>query len=381
LAYSAALLGLGVFDKASFLWFIIALAVAGLFVWITSARRPPIGVRDVALAGGTFLFTSGPFWAYNLSHRWITFRLIAAPGEKASVEKLIEQLPARTATLLDLLRGRAVDEWMFGQAVRPGWGISETVLLPVTILAFVAIVIACIAAKRPALLALPLLLAAFAVQIYATPRPVWVHHWIGLYPLPHLMVGLMGGLVLRWSIGKAAVRRVAACVVALLLGIAVTCNVVVMRGYHRLMAEQRTSLPWSDAIFALAANLKAGHPDRTLQIMDWGAYNQLNLLSAGRLHLRETFWTSGDSGAPSPEYLSMLADPASLFIFVHGEPDNEVSRSRRMFDAVASRAGLVVTSEQTFSDRYGRVVYSVVGLSRSGGPAGRGSRGAGGAGA
>ncbi len=365
LACGAALLGLGVYDKASFLWFVVALSVAGLFLWVTSRRRPRVGARSAAFAGGAFFLASAPLWLYNISHRWTTFRQISMPGEAASIERIVRELPPRTHALLALLAGRAVDDWIFGQAVAPTWGISETVLLPLSILALVVIVVVCVGTKSPTLLALPLLLGVFAAEIYSTPRAVWVHHWIGLYPLPHLMIGLAGALALSRPIDKVVPRRVSACLVTALLGLAVTCNVAVMRGYHRLMAEQRTSLAWSDAIFALAASLKADDADRMLQLMDWGTYSPLNLLSAGRLHLREPFWSETGGSAPSPGYLQMLAQPSSLFVFVDSQPP----RSRRLFEMAVRHAGMAVTSDRTFSDRYyGRPVYSVVGLSPQAAP-------------
>jgi hypothetical protein len=131
-----------------------------------------------------------------------------------------------------------------------------------------------------------------------------------------------------------------------------------MRGYQRLMAEQRTSLAWSDAIYPLAASLQADHADRTVQLMDWGAYHGLNLLSAGRLHLRESYWTETGGSAPSPGYLRMLAEPTSLFVFVRSDPP----QSRLLFDMAVRQAGMTVASDRKFFDHYGRAVYSVVAL-------------------
>jgi len=362
---SAVLLGVGVWDKASFLWFVIASVVAGVWVWLTSDERPQVTVKDAASAIGAFLLGGAPFWIFNLTHDWVTFRLISVPGAPASLGNLIERAPARTRYLLSLLRGRAVDEWMFGRVLAPVWGISTTVLIPLSILAFVVIVIACVRRRSATLLAVPVLLVSFAAQIYATPRPVWVHHWIGLYPLPHLMIGLMGSLVLAWWSGRRMRRYVFRGVVAGLVVLGVISNVAVMRGYQRLMAAKRSSVAWSDAIYPLAKNLMTKYAGRTIEIMDWGAFNQLDLLSSGRLRLAEPFWSEANDAAPSATYLNMLAEPNNIYVFIRKQKEGKCTASRQHFDLALEKTGMVVSSEEAIEDHYGRPVFWVVSLSRA----------------
>ena len=347
---AAAVMGFGVWDKTSFLWFVNAMVATGAFVWWTSARRPVLRVKSVLAAVVVFFVAGAPLWLYNLGHDWITFRLMTEPGQKASFTFLAESFRNRTHALLDLLRGHAVDEWILGERVS-----GQTLLLEAMAVAVVILGIECVRRRNARLLALPVLLVAFGVQIYSTPRGVWVHHWVGLYPVPQMMVAVAAAVMMEWR------RKWLAAVAVAALGMVVFANVGVMRGHYQVMAERRSSLYWNAAIEDVARALP---PGQVVQVMDWGPYNPLNLVAGGQARLEEPLWILGDAARPSDKAVALLKDPANVFLFLYELPGKGGSKGRKWFDTVTAREGLAVGWEKTFTDRQGRLVYSLVTVGR-----------------
>jgi hypothetical protein len=352
---AAALLGLGVYDKTNFLWFVLALGAVGLPFWAISRKRPRLGGMSLAAALVAGLAASAPLWIYNLRHDWITFRMITLPGESFSFAKLLHDVPLRNAALRDMLTGVAPGLLMFSQAPTSYLGIGSTALLPLSAVALGALLITSLWARRPELALIPALTAAMLVQIYLTPRPVWVHHWIGVYPLPHLAIGCAVGLAFRHAETHLAWRAAARWLAVLAVATTLCLNVMIAEAYHRLMTATGGTGRWSDAIYELAEALKARYAERPIQIMDWGLGNQLSVLSAGQLRLREPFWAYIDRPQSDRRLDQLVADPTNVFL-VHAPGANIFNNPRTALNDAAHRSCRRVGNEEHFFERSSRMV-------------------------
>jgi 4-amino-4-deoxy-L-arabinose transferase-like glycosyltransferase len=366
---ASALLGLGVYDKTNFLWFVVAIGVVGLVLWQMSEKRPRVTMRNAALALGCGFVASAPLWVLNVSRDWITFRSAFVPGTK-----LGELLPGRIAALKAMLNGQATDAWMFGQPLPPHYGGSGTLLLPLSAAAMIVLLLAGITSRRLRLLAIPALITVILIEIILTPRPVWVHHWITVYPFPHLAVGLMlaeawSGLRIRpsWQMG-------AACIGWLVILTAVSFNLLTMTGYHRLMRDTGGAgqWHWSDAIYSLADGLQSRYANRPIVLMDWGFANQLFLLSAGRLKLREAFWPYVNSSEPREELIRLVADPANVFV-AHTPTNAQFPKALVALGEAARKACATPMVERHYFDRRGNPVSTLIEFSSGRCPQTRGS--------
>jgi len=357
------MLGLGVYDKASFLWFVFALVGVGVIAWLFNRNPPRLGFRQLAIGVAAVIAGSAPLWLYNLSSNWITFRLVVLPGEKASLSRLMQLVPERTGVLRALFDAQAVASWMTGERLAPHFGITISLLLPLSIASAVCLIVIAIWKRRWSLLFLPALTAAMLVQMYLTPRPIWIHHWIGIFPFPHLGIGLVVSLL--WQAAEGLSRKVIALTVSATVIVAVAFNLVTMVQFHRAMYAHGSADPWSDAIYPLSETLEQGFGNRSIQVMDWGIFNQLYLLSAGRLKLSEPIYKYADSPEPDANLLRLVSDPVN--VFVTRTPAHASFKNPALaIGEAARRAGVDIKAERLISDRRAETIYRIIEFSAPG---------------
>lgn len=359
LILAGALLGLGIYDKTNFLWFIVALMGVGAAAWSINKNRPRLTFIPWFWAVLAGLLASAPLWIYNLSEHWITFRLIARPGEEASLTRLLGLLPERTAVLKNLLDGRGFDVLMCGEKLSPCWGVSHTLLLPLSLFAMLALIAIAILKRRWRWLFLPLVMLAMAAQIYLTPRLIGGHHWIGIYPFPHLAVALtlvtLWKRVVRQNRWRTVCRWLGTAVVVL----AVSANLLVLASYRRLLHNTGGAGAWSAEIYQLADLLQRRYPDRPIQLMDWGLGNTLFFLSQGQLYLRESFNPYRQSSQPQEELRQLVADTNNIFV-VNAPASTVFPGAPIALASAAQQSGMVVREEQGIYDQRQRLVYKII---------------------
>ena len=181
--------GLGLWDKATFAWVLVAVLLVGIVAWFTDRGRPSLSLADATWAAAACLVSSSPFWIYNLNEHWATVRSIARPGDPENLAGILALSATRTIALREMFNGAATARWMFGTDVPAHFGFAHTWLLPLSIVAAFVCVIGGVTARRVWAWAIPALIGAILAQIYLTPRSVWVHQWITVYPLPQLAIG------------------------------------------------------------------------------------------------------------------------------------------------------------------------------------------------
>lgn len=361
LAAAAALLGLGVYDKAHFLWIVCALiglaAIAWSWSWRHARARPTMSWGQAGLAVTAWIVGGAPFWVYNLTHDWITFRLAALPGEPASLEMLLAKLPGRTRVLEAMFDAQALAHWMTGEWLAPHFGWRLSLLLPLTLAALGGLVVGAIWARRADLPVLPILAAMLLGQMFLTPRPIWIHHLIAIYPLPHLAVGL--AVALLWNAARTKRRQILAGVAVAAVCLAVGFNLLTMAGFHRKMSAGAVSEAWSDAVYTLAEKLEGSYAGRRIQLLDWGIYNQLDLITAGRLDLREPVYEILNAREPVAAMSALAADPRNLFV-LHASESTVFNEMELQFQEAVRQSGLTLKAEDPIRDRRTRIVYRIV---------------------
>jgi hypothetical protein len=326
--------GLAVFDKATFLWVLAALAAATLLVFpARSWRALRFRALPIALAG--LFLGAAPFLYYCRKWPGETFR-----QQRELPEKYAEKLRAVQYTL----QGVVLIGWL---ARDPGPDPPETLLLP-----------ACVAALLllPALPFQPwgrgmLFLAAFLLAAFLQMLPIRnagaVHHLALLLPFPHLFVA--AALTGARDRLQTWLPRAGSAALVLLVALLAAANLrSVAHHYYRLLASGGGP-GWSEAIYRLHTYLETASA-RTVVLLDWGMMNQLRLLSRDRLPLLE-------ATEPRPEWLD---SPGILFVRpAPGEPPAFPHIAAAFRRAWAER-GLEPRVIETIRDDHRRPIYEVL---------------------
>jgi len=360
LAGGAFLFGLGLWDKANFIWFLAGLGAAllALFPLEMIRRWKALPVAALALAAG-----AAPFLAFNLvkpAQTWVErgrlevrwSKLLQAQGtlngDFMSVltgESELDSSPAAHDVALPAVAG-----WMY-QAGR----LRQTIILPLLALAVVLLPANLKIGGRKALL-FPLLMSLFtyAAMFFTFDGGSSVHHVIMLQPFPLLFVAvsLWAGVERRsgW-----VTRRIALAVVAAAVAVNLSLNARHLAVYTRTGG----SGGFSDAVYRLAAYL-ARSPETKLFALDWGFSNPVLFLT-GRPVDDVFFLVNAPDDPKHPKEVAYLAelmrDPNNLFL-LH-------SPQRTLFPAPAAAfyslvdGGVPMRQVAFFEERSGEMVFEV----------------------
>jgi hypothetical protein len=348
------LCGLGMFDKVNFLGYVVGLAaIIALRAW---QQRPLLAWRDVALGLTCFIFSSFPLWVFNLAKGFITFRMISLPGQPASFSNLWELAFVRGAALKQMLTGRPDPFLWFNQPLPPlPFGLVQGWLWNLSGLAIIGLIVFALLRRRWDWLLLPLLTGLILIQIFIVPRPVWIHHWIGIYPLPHLMVCLffsaLGQTLSRPSLVEAFG--------SLILAGAIWVNLALVNGYQNLITQTGGAGNWSNAIYGLATHLQQHYPDQQIKILDWGINNSLYFLSRGQLNTDELFWLENNPESLRASLQSALQNQQAVFVS-HTMAKSNFPKTRQLLEGAAAEAGFQVKVAKVFAEQNGTPLLEIL---------------------
>jgi 4-amino-4-deoxy-L-arabinose transferase-like glycosyltransferase len=224
-----ACIGLGVYDKVNFLWFVVGTAATASLVAILERKRPSIRKGPATASGIAVLVTSAPVWIFNIWCHWPILRAGSMYGIFS------QSVPERLAILKETLQGTATNAWMFGEVVTSGFSFNATLLWPLFAIAYPFLLIYGIfrPMDRLRFLGLFVLISAMSLQILMTPLLIGPHHWISLYPFPHVAIGLLisetAHIPVRW-IQKYGSAKITTAVVLIVL----ISNLSIFAHHHRL---------------------------------------------------------------------------------------------------------------------------------------------------
>jgi Dolichyl-phosphate-mannose-protein mannosyltransferase len=300
--------GLGFFNKVDF-----AVILAGIVLALACCHARRIGslvasrprariVRPLALASLGFLLTAGPMLTHvprllgDLSNRGAP-----EPGQPELAEKLDVAAAMYDGTYFYRLmdQGGMFDRMNDAHPpIRAPLGVALAIAAGVLIAGRAGTFI--------------LLAALFiTVGVFAMPGAVRIHHWVAVYPFPHLAVALA---VTRLSERRSRwLSATAAALVALLLA----SQLAAILGTQRLIRETGGRGWWSDALTAFAGEVR-DRSDLTIASLDWGFGEPLAFLTDGPT-LVEPFWSRDASLERSPDTI-FLVHPPEYRLFGFGEP-------------------------------------------------------------
>jgi hypothetical protein len=349
---------LGTFDKLNFVWFVLALAIAGAVLFRGELarlyRRDPRGfilplaalalvmavaaavlivpqlLRSQSAAGDVTLADRIPY-VLRLYDRTMNgrefFRFVT--GSELEAPSLVNAVSL--CGLIAALVGGGVAAWRAG-------GISR---LPMR--------------HRVAGLHL-LVFLLIGLQIWITKKAWGPHHLMMLYPLQYLIV---------FHVAAALARGPGLALVSALL---IASNLSVSRAYATAFRPGAEFEPqWSPMINDLVRYLEQRAPDRILSV-DWGIHNQVYAL--GTPHTRVVardrwpqFRTLGDSAQQARLSQEDVLGGRTLAV-LHGSGYDNMPAVRPNFFTWATTAGLRPTLDRTFTSPAGTPIFEVYSLER-----------------
>jgi hypothetical protein len=349
--------GVGFYDKINFSWFILALLVVGFIAYLVDKRRPKLSLWTsvgTIIAG---LVATLPFWIYNLYYKWPFLKRI---NQEMSLNDYIALAPQRTKVLAGLINGDGPSWLYFTSADLVLFPIEKTLYLPLFLGALTIVLIVAIIQKQWHLLFLPGMIGLVALQIFATPKGIGLHHWTMIHPLPHLVVGIAIHQV--WSElsqARQTQRRIGQAVLSLIILIVVGVNCRVVSSYHQLFEKTGGSGFFSAAIYDLSETLVRNYPNRPLQLMDWGLNHTLFFLSSGKLYTNEPFWELVGNNQTDAAIRQLIENPENVFIF--NVPSSALyPQVYEQFHRVVNSSGNLNAREFKINDRRSIWSYSII---------------------
>jgi hypothetical protein len=354
-------LGLGVYDKANFLWIAVAIPLAALLVRAREVRAR-LDRRQLAFAAGAFLVGSLPLIVYNLA--WPPRTLVPvlhgslhiAGGSQAGGP--ITQLHQRFEQLIDLLDGSTIVGLLGGLGHRPP-------LLPILCgIAAAGILVASADRRlRERLVGARFVVFAGLLVLLAsalTPGGSYAHHVLLTYPFPHLSLAVFAvelRALARERLGAAASGALAAVAVAAVAAALAVSGATDVKLLSRL-SQTGGSGNFSDAIYDLDRYLTTNSGDDPFVAVDWGIYQNLIGLSQGRLRGDEV-WL--ELSRPSPDlerYRTELTSPTTRYV-LHATNMTNFPRAKQRFFQVVRESGRRARLVKVLDSRDGQRVFEV----------------------
>jgi len=367
LALGSFLIGLGVFDKANFLWYVVGLLFASLLVWHKQLPKY-VTVHNFLVCSFFLILGSLPFLYYNIATGGGTFKDRILLPEDLSVA-----LKTRTALLIETINGSGL--YKFANGLKPG-GCMEalTSFWPGTIAPWVIAGCMLFSLRRwriktrvanPIGMFFALLFTVIVVEIYLTRLPVGWHHFMMLWPFHYMALGIF----LLQSVPKEFVpaerlatnRPISRNLPVALLICMIASNLVVDGIYLRSFSKEGGRGFFSDAIYQLAEHALE-RTDQRLLLMDWGFSNQLLLLSRGSIKKEELFWelrTADNEERKLTDLRERAIQPNNLFLF-RSSPYTVFEKPRELFEKMLGRYQLRSETVKVFFHRRGDPAFVLV---------------------
>ena len=319
--------GLGLWDKALFLWLLAGLGIAAIlfargFLW--KLCQP----RNLIVALAAFCISSYPLLRYNLSRQQATFR--------GNVQFAIPNFAEKGGALARTLDG----------TILFGWATRDAPKEPIPSAGFWLFAAAVLAIPFFYRRELGFSIVCFAViwmlMLFNKDNGGAAHHTILLWPLPAAIVAFgLGSASQRWGVA----------VPLLITGVAALSSTVVLAQFYRDVEELGGARSWTDATYALAQSAELRNA-QVVYHLDWGLDQTLHLLSRGTLPQRgrdrvgddtireagATFlrWSPGNEYFPggaeklddSARALGYTHEAIKVFFDRHGRPMVELFRYR-----------------------------------------------------
>lgn len=360
--------GLGLWDKALFLWPLGGFAVGLLALF----PREVVGVarnrRLAAAAVAGFALGAAPFLHYNLTTGFRTFRgtaqrddLRAALGKAIVLDRtldgsglfgyLVRESPEGPPA--DLLEWEKVPLQLAGRLGSPRR--SWQALLLVLALAAAPLLHWSSSRRRVALLVAIAAVVAWAQMAWTRDAGGSVHHAILLWPLLHLEAALAAAALLERG------GRVLCAAVAAVFAFCTLSNAAVLNTYLAHMIACGPGQVWTDAARTLVQFLEA-QPGRAAFAADWGILHEVVFYGRNRIPMigdaDGLVLRAGDDPLAAKRLEEALADPRQLFITWREGLDVFPETRKKLIDFAAAR-GYRRSTVALIADRHGAAMYEI----------------------
>ena len=404
-------LGLGIWAKINFVWWIALTGILGAVWYITQPRlstllppsSPLPAKRHLFILALGLLLGAAPFIYYNLAGLaqgqtpatlGLLFRALSSSTENGvNNANFLGNVQKRFQDFATFLNGSYF--WFFT------FTFGNVLAVPTFIISLiVGSLLMAFAALRPTphaprptylfhwrkWLALLLCIILYLPISAFTVSDLWATHFYPILPLPQMMMAcaavwlaeFVGSKLWERLREQKAVGRVqradgslptALCFLSSILALALLAptfarDIWVNQQYHAQLGKTGGSGRFSDAIYKLAAHLDSAQVAEPIAL-DWGIAAQTRVLTADRVRPREIF---GFSAAPSEEFRQqareLLKDPTRQYIVLwSGNNENAgfaVYNRRQEFTRLAHDMGRQVTEIFIAHERSGLPVYVVL---------------------
>jgi uncharacterized membrane protein len=360
LVATAFLLGLGLYDKVIFAWYVAALAVA-----LVATRRswPAPSGRVLAASAAALTLGAAPLLVFNVATPLATFR------QNAFVERvlLVPLIRERLELIAHTLDGRALYEYVNQQPLTallpcpqlpPAWGAWLCGPFPLAGSLFplaLAIALGLALLVRPlrtdvASRLLAVLVAGTAAMMVPVPR-VGPHHVPVLLPFPQMLVAVVAArCATRWPRWRAGL----ALTILLVIASAAAVSIRTAVSFAGLCGRSA----WSAAIYRVA-DFVAAHPHDRILLGDWGFNCQLRALSP-TVPVDDVSWALIRGDATPAAFRPVVG--RRTFLLLHHRRTEFLPQTRRRAFALLRAAGLRARKIAVLRDLDGRPTTYVVEL-------------------
>jgi len=347
LAAAFLLVGLGLWDKAIFIWAVFGVSLATLIVFPREVLSH-LSIRNLSIAAASALLGALPLVAYNVYRPFDTFRSNAHMNKVPIRQKIaVLEVTANGAALFGFFtsvrpppRPGEARSW-FQKASQ---AVSETARHPTHNLTIPALCIACLglfarASRKPVLFGLLACAGTWLPMIVTAGTGVASHHVILLWPFHFLAI----------AAALAAIPRAWVC--AALTFLLCSSNLLVTNEYYWELVRNGPDIRFTDALYTLKSQLERLRSPAVF-ISDWGILEPLKLLSDEAMPVQGV--SLGDPGSLRRE----IADPRSVFV-AHTAGFAYFPGDRSALEDLATGAGFEEVSAEIVYDRYGRATFDV----------------------
>ncbi len=363
------LFGLGMWDKALFVWVLSGMAVATVTIFRREMWQMATA-RNIATALGAFCLGALPLIIYNARTSLKTFRSNTAfsTHEFATKARLLRYTMAGSA-----LFGYLVEEEWTGNprtprsalerasvAIRNAAGERRSGLLLPAFVAAAILGLLLPRQRRAALFLLMTLGVAWLQMALNKDTGGGAHHVALLWPLPHMLIALafagIADRLPRWGM-LVVVGSVAAICGA---------SVLVSNQYLSQFVRYGAAGVWTDAIFPLSDAVRRMQ-NENIFVADWGIFDTLVMLEQGKPRLwvgSEPLMKPEPTDADLAAIQRMLEVPAPVFI-CHAKGREVFPDSTGRLERAALRLGYRKRVVRTISDSKSRPVFEIVQFERT----------------
>ena len=359
------LFGLGLWDKALFLWPLAGLGVAAIAVFPREIK-PYLRLRIAAPALLCLAAGALPLVVYNLKSRGNTIGANAVFASEAIGPKFAElRNTLNGSSLLGYMTG---EDWMdhprlprttierFSLWVHEKSGDHRAGFIwPSFLLAVLLVPLLWRTPARRLVLFVLLFLAVTWLQMALTVGAGGsVQHIALLWPFPFVFIAI------AFEEASRRLKRFAKLALALAVIVIVGQNLLVYNQHLEQLIRDGGHGSWTDAIFPLSDRLHRYNTSK-IYIIDWGMLNSLRLLDQGGLDLTETMYLLN---RPEPDQaglkaiLSEVSNPDHVFV----DHTRELEEFKGVGDHLsqwARSAGYEPVHLETVCDGNGRPVFEI----------------------